>query len=44
MAKRIMNIGKMNREGRGQGIGTAYKPWLKIQNVPSLGRATRLKA
>jgi hypothetical protein len=41
--KRIMNIEKMHKEGRGQGIGTTYKPWLKIQDVPSLGRATRLK-
>lgn len=41
--KRIMNIERMHKEGRGQGIGSTYKPWLKIQDVPSLGRATRLK-
>lgn len=33
----------MIKEGRGDGIGNEYIPWLKIQNVPSLGRATRLK-
>lgn len=27
----------------GQGIGIDYKPWVTIQDVPSLGRATRLK-
>ncbi|UZQ52431.1 TnsA endonuclease C-terminal domain-containing protein [Clostridium kluyveri] len=29
-------------EGRGQGIGSEYKPWLTIQDYPSLGRATRV--
>lgn len=33
----------MIKEGRGTGIGNEYIPWLKIQDVPSLGRATRLK-
>lgn len=33
----------MIKEGRGQGIGSEYKPWIKIQDVPSLGRSTRLK-
>ncbi|WP_035293211.1 heteromeric transposase endonuclease subunit TnsA [Clostridium sp. KNHs214] len=41
--KRILNINKMIKEGRGQGRGVEYKPWIKIQDVPSLGRATRLK-
>jgi hypothetical protein len=41
--KRIMNIEKMLKEGRGQGISSNYKPWIRIQDVPSLGRATRLK-
>lgn len=36
-------IEKLIKEGRGQGIGTDYKPWIFIQDVPSLGRATRLK-
>lgn len=33
----------MIKEGRGQGIGFEYKPWINIQDVPSLGRSTRLK-
>lgn len=31
------------KEGLGQGTGIDYKPWIKIQDVPSLGRSTRLK-
>lgn len=34
---------KMMKEGRGSGMGETYKPWILIQDVPSLGRATRLK-
>lgn len=30
------------REGRGQGEGIDYKPWLTIQDFPSMGRATRI--
>jgi TnsA endonuclease-like protein len=30
-------------EGRGSGRGTNYKPWLVIQDVPSIGLATRDK-
>lgn len=30
------------KEGRGQGVGHAYKPWLTIQDVPSLGRSHRV--
>lgn len=41
--KRIMNVEKMLKEGRGEGIGSNYKPWIRIQDVPSLGRVTRLK-
>lgn len=41
--KRIMNMEKMLKEGRGQGVGSVYKPWIRIQDVPSLGRVTRLK-
>lgn len=33
----------MLKEGRGQGISSKYKPWIRIQDVPSLGRVTRLK-
>lgn len=28
-------------EGRGTGFGSAYPPWLQIQDVPSLGRSHR---
>lgn len=41
--KRHINIDKMIKEGRGQGTGSEYKPWIRIQDVPSLGRSTRLK-
>ncbi|MED1678678.1 TnsA endonuclease N-terminal domain-containing protein [Bacillus subtilis] len=41
--KRSTSIEKKIKEGRGQGIGIDYKPWVTIQDVPSLGRATRLK-
>jgi len=30
------------KEGRGQGEGKEYKPWLTIQDYPSMGRATRI--
>lgn len=36
-------IEKLIKEGRGQGIGQNYLPWIFIQDVPSLGRSTRLK-
>ena len=29
------------QEGRGQGWGSDYRPWLQIRNVPSLGRSHR---
>lgn len=41
--KRTSKIDKWLKEGRGSGIGADYKPWLKIQDVSSLGRSTRLK-
>ena len=31
------------KEGRGQGEGTSYKPWLTIQDVPSQGLTHRIK-
>src|SRR5699024_8526283 len=31
------------KEGRGTGSGADYQPWLKIQDVSSLGQSTRLK-
>lgn len=36
-------IEKLTKEGRGQGVGQNYLPWIFIQDVPSLGRSTRLK-
>lgn len=33
---------KWIQEGRGQGEGKEYKPWLTIQDFPSKGRATRV--
>lgn len=33
---------KFLEEGRGQGEGSNYKPWLTINDYPSLGRATRI--
>ncbi|WP_020060802.1 heteromeric transposase endonuclease subunit TnsA [Bacillus sp. 123MFChir2] len=41
--KRTSEIEKWIKQGRGSGIGADYKPWLKIQDVSSLGRSTRLK-
>lgn len=31
------------KEGRGQGEGATYKPWLTVRDVPSKGRAAREK-
>ena len=47
MAKRNLewNQNKLRRyldEGRGQGIGKDYKPWLTIQDFPSMGRVSRV--
>lgn len=47
MSKRNLdwNLNKLNKylkEGRGQGEGKEYKPWLTIQDIPSLGRVTRI--
>ena len=42
--KREMTASKIERyikEGRGQGTGKDYIPWLRVQDVPSLGRSTR---
>lgn len=47
LAKRNLNWNqdKYNRfikEGRGEGSGKNYKPWLTIQDFPSLGRVSRV--
>ena len=31
------------QEGRGQGKGKAYKPWLTVRDFPSLGMVSRIK-
>lgn len=41
--KRSLSTDKKLKDGRGHGLGVDYKPWVTIQDVPSLGRATRLK-
>lgn len=33
---------KWTKEGRGQGKGAQYKPWLHVYNVPSSGRSHRV--
>lgn len=47
MAKRSndWDSNKLNRwikEGRGQGEGKEYKPWLTVRDFPSMGRVTRV--
>lgn len=47
MAKRSNNwdsnkLDRWIKEGRGQGEGENYKPWLTIQDFPSMGRVTRV--
>lgn len=36
-------IARFYKEGRGQGDGVGYKPWLTISDVPSRGRSHRLQ-
>ncbi|WHY86524.1 heteromeric transposase endonuclease subunit TnsA [Neobacillus novalis] len=48
MAKRKIELTEkkildMEKEGRGQGTGEEYKPWINIQDVPSSGISTRGK-
>nr|WP_245833202.1 TnsA endonuclease N-terminal domain-containing protein [Oceanobacillus timonensis] len=43
MLKRTSKVDKWVKEGRGAGNDVNYQPWLKIQDVSSLGRSTRLK-
>jgi hypothetical protein len=35
-------IAKFEREGRGLGTGIDYVPWLKVSDLPSLGRSRRV--
>src|SRR5699024_3227724 len=41
--KRTSKVDEWIKGGRGTGSGAGYQPWLKIQDVSSLGRSTRLK-
>lgn len=41
--RRTSEVEKWIKEGRGTGTGVDYMPWLRIQDVSSLGRSTRLK-
>src|SRR5438046_66472 len=48
MAKRNRDIDQRGierriAEGRGQGRGLDYRPWLEVQDVPSNGLASRIK-
>ncbi|MGE7944837.1 TnsA endonuclease N-terminal domain-containing protein [Lysinibacillus xylanilyticus] len=36
-------IAEMEKEGRGQGTGGNYKPWITVQDFPSSGLVTRSK-
>lgn len=36
-------IAEMEKDGRGQGTGEKYKPWITIQDFPSSGLVTRSK-
>lgn len=35
-------LARFLKEGRGQGIGKDYRPWLTVQDVSSLGRSSRI--
>lgn len=41
--KRNQNIEKKIKQGCGMGRQSEYKPWITIQEVPSMGRASRIK-
>jgi len=36
-------IERLKKEGRGSGMNESYRPWLKVQDVPSLGRSVRIQ-
>lgn len=35
-------IARFRKEGRGEGTGAEYRPWLQVQDVPSTGRVRRV--
>ena len=37
-----VQIARRIKDGRGQGHGKNYSPWLTVQEVPSLGRSHRV--
>jgi len=37
-----VQIARRSKEGRGQGHGKDYIPWLTVQEVPSSGRSHRI--
>lgn len=37
-------LARFKKEGRGEGHGIDYKPWLTIQDVPSNGRSSRIRS
>lgn len=39
----LNDIERWHLQGRGVGEGYEYRPWIKVREVPSLGRARRLK-
>lgn len=38
-----MSMSRKITEGRGQGYGSKYKPWLYVHEVPSKGQVSRIK-
>jgi hypothetical protein len=40
---RLSSIDSRIMTVRCQGEGAAYKPWLRVQDIPSLGRVHRVK-
>lgn len=41
--KDLTKIDDAIAEGRGQGFGAAYRPWLTVRDVPSLGVSSRVR-
>lgn len=39
----LADIARWRKQGRGCGEGRDYKPWLRVRDVPSKGRSSRIK-
>lgn len=39
----LSDIARWRKQGRGCGEGANYKPWLRVRDVPSKGRSSRIK-